>query len=45
MNAYKRSVEADHNILKNLLPHKRSKEHIKSKGQSQKHSYSHHLHI
>lgn len=42
--AYKRSVESHHNILKQFLPNKRSKEHIESKTQCQKYSNSHHLH-
>ena len=41
--AYKRSVETHDNILKNLLPDKRSKEHIESKTQCQEHSNSHNL--
>lgn len=41
--AYKRRVETHHNILQQFLPNKRSKEHIESKPQCQKHSNSYHL--
>lgn len=42
--AYKWSIDSHHNILKHLLPNKRSKEHIESKSKCQEHSNSHHLH-
>lgn len=42
--AYKRSVNPHHNVLEQLLSHKRRKENIESKPQCQKHSYSYHLH-